>query len=129
MSNEDEARPSGSEPSAAKSGAKLIAAERTRQVEVEGWTAEHDAEHDPEELARAAACYALPTWWRDPIKATEPQCPPTLWPGEARYCKPAKCPSRLDRVRDLVKAGALIAAAIDAIQRSESAASGKGDAA
>jgi hypothetical protein len=127
MTNEPLGSPDGSEPSAAKTGVELIAAERARQVEVEGWTAEHDAEHDPEDLARAAACYALPTWWRDPIRAAEPQCPPQLWPWEARYWKPAKRPSKLDRVRDLVKAGALIAAAIDSIQRSEAAAFGRGE--
>lgn len=32
--------------------------ERRRQVEVEGWTPEHDDEHEPGVLAEAAACYA-----------------------------------------------------------------------
>lgn len=27
-------------------GVELIVAERKRQIEIEGWTAEHDAEHD-----------------------------------------------------------------------------------
>lgn len=36
-----------------------IAAERQRQIEVEGWTPNHDDEHDRGEMANAAACYAL----------------------------------------------------------------------
>ena len=36
-----------------------VAAERKRQIEVEGWTAEHDDRHTPGELAQAGACYAL----------------------------------------------------------------------
>jgi len=36
-----------------------LLAERLRQVNQEGWTIEHDNEHDCEELAQAAACYAL----------------------------------------------------------------------
>ena len=39
-------------------GAEMIAAERRRQVEKEGWTAEHDSGHPSGELAMAAACYA-----------------------------------------------------------------------
>ena len=37
-----------------------IAAERRRQIEVEGFTAEHDDEHSLGEMALAAALYALP---------------------------------------------------------------------
>lgn len=36
-----------------------IAAERKRQVEVEGWTSIHDDGHGKGEMAAAAACYAL----------------------------------------------------------------------
>lgn len=32
-----------------------IAAERRRQIEAEGWTPEHDDQHDEAEMARAAA--------------------------------------------------------------------------
>lgn len=42
-----------------KSGIELIAEERNRQIEKEGWTKEHDIkEHDGGALALAAACYA-----------------------------------------------------------------------
>ena len=39
-------------------GAELIAQERQRQIEKEGWTAEHDSKFDGH-LAIAAACYAV----------------------------------------------------------------------
>lgn len=35
-----------------------IAAERTRQISKEGWTPEHDDEHNKGQMARAAAAYA-----------------------------------------------------------------------
>lgn len=41
-------------------GVELIAEERKRQIEAEGWTPQHDAQHKADELAIAAACYALP---------------------------------------------------------------------
>jgi len=36
-----------------------IASERQRQIVGEGWTEEHDDQHDENELERAAAAYAL----------------------------------------------------------------------
>lgn len=87
-------------------GAELIAAERQRQVTEEGWTPEHDAEHLGDTLALAAACYALPESNRGNWVRYD------LWPWEERYWKP----SPEDRVRELVKAGALIAAAIDRLR-------------
>lgn len=41
-------------------GAELIAAERQRQIEREGWTPSHDDQHIHGELAAVAACYATP---------------------------------------------------------------------
>jgi len=81
----------------------LIAAERQRQVDEEGWTPEHDDQHDREELALAAARYALPARHRGVI----------AWPWEMSSWRPTP----RDRVRELVKAGALIAAAIDRLLR------------
>jgi len=75
-------------------GVDLIAAERKRQVEVEGWNPRHDLrEHCSGELAQAAACYATgrSEWW--------PWCDEDYKPK--------------DRLSDLVRAGALIAAEID----------------
>lgn len=87
-------------------GAELIAAERARQITEEGWTPEHDAEHAGESLAIAACCYALPPTMRRYVDST-----PRLWPWEARHWKPTE-----NRVRELAKAGALIAAEIDRMQ-------------
>jgi hypothetical protein len=107
-----------------KSGVELIAAERARQVEVEGWTPEHDAKHAGESLAMAACCYVLPTSMRkyqrrailEPFQAPDrgdrTRAVPVLWPWHPNHWKPTE-----DRVRDLVKAGALIAAEIDRLQR------------
>lgn len=93
-----------------KTGIELIAEERKRQIEAEGFTKEHDAEHTNESLALAAVCYAIPsvqrTYAYDPIlKARAPQ----FWPWDIKYWKP----SPEDRIKELVKAGALIAAEID----------------
>ena len=80
-----------------------VAAERRRQVDAKGWTPEHDDEHVAGELATAGASYALVavgygllalrTWpWPAGLKPTTPR-------------------------RDLVKAGALILAEIERLDR------------
>ncbi len=84
----------------AKTGMDLIKAERIRQVQEEGWTREHDAGQNWEEIGKAGAAYALSAGaYRDIAVA--------LWPWQAHYWKPK------NPLRDLVRAGALIAAAID----------------
>lgn len=40
-------------------GIERIAKERQRQIEEEGWTAEHDEQHTHGELAAVAALYAI----------------------------------------------------------------------
>ena len=68
--------------SESKTGAELIAAERQRQVEQEGWTPEHDDEHADGALAQAAGCYALqascPDFVRDHNRAE--RTVPAPWP-------------------------------------------------
>lgn len=91
-------------------GDALIAAERRRQVEQEGYTAEHDASH-AKDLALAASCYAAPTDRRALYYMPEGTIPAD-WPWAREDWKPTPD----DRVRELIKAGALCAAAIDAIQ-------------
>jgi hypothetical protein len=93
----------GPEGEGAATGVDLIAAERRRQVEAKGWTPEHDAEHTNDQLARAAACYAMPAMYRAYI---DPMCPAD-WPWHRGHWKPG------NRLRELAKAGALIAAEID----------------
>lgn len=85
-------------------GIDLIKAERERQMSVEGWTEKHDDEHVNNELALAAACYAVPDVF------SQGYWPPT-W--DLSWYKSTT------RIRDLVKAGALIAAEIDRLQRIE----------
>lgn len=89
-------------------GVELIAAERARQLADEGWTAEHDKVHSEGEIAFAAAAYAIPEECRD-YDIRNGEGVPFPWPWDAEWWKP----SPDDRVRELAKAGALIAAEID----------------
>lgn len=96
-----------------KTGIELIAEERQRQIEKEGWTAEHDAEHTNEALAMAAVCYALPSTLRHySYNPLIKENVPDFWPWDAKWWKP----SPDDRVKELIKAGALISAEIDRLQ-------------
>lgn len=107
----------------AKTGIELIAEERQRQVNVEGWTAEHDAKNVNDEMARAAAVYALPWPLRNHRLSIDGGMP-YHWPiytWAAEWFKPAKKNSLKgpDRIRELVKAGALIAAEIDRLNNQQ----------
>jgi hypothetical protein len=118
-------------------GTELIAAERERQVTDEHWSPGHDDGHDHHELALAAACYAAPDEvyvghiWEGGAKLK------SAWPWEREADKrhpdvrtwyPETLATALTnrgrlrrlRIRELVKAGALIAAEIDRLQRLES---------
>lgn len=94
------------------SGVELIAAERLRQITAEGYDWAHDDEHDEGELALAAAAYAMTS-----IGEVEDRGNGEVWwPWRSRHdaadgFKPTY------GVRDLVRAGALIAAEIDRLQR------------
>lgn len=112
-----------------KNGSELITEERQRQIEKEGWTSEHDDEHEGGELAYAAICYAAPVpiftkevnggdikfidpWpWFDTVEVTRyddgltTQVP--AWDKRKKHSK----------LRKLVIAGALIAAEIDRLHR------------
>lgn len=86
-----------------KTGIDLISEERLRQQKVEGWTSEHDDEHQEGELLDAAVFYAGYHTVLGDITG--------LWPWDDSCFKP------VDKIRDLVKAGALIAAEIDRLKR------------
>lgn len=112
------------------SGVDLIAAERRRQISEEGRTSEHDDGHDDGSLAHAAACYAMPErlYVERRVAAGVQFLDPWPWSpyGDKRKRQsnypnaiPTEGPERLDL---LVKAGALIAAEIDRLER----AKGKG---
>jgi hypothetical protein len=89
-------------------GAELIAAERLRQIVEEKWSARHDAEHRRGELSKAAVHYANVASTQAAFGITGNFLVPGNWPWDAKWWKPSK-----DPVRNLVKAGALIAAEID----------------
>jgi hypothetical protein len=101
-----------------------VCLERRRQQLVEGWTAEHDdSEHDSGELAAAACAYALAAADAlHPLSQGDgdftPDNPPSMWPFEWQFFKPAS-PRRM-----LEKAGALILAEIERLDR---AARGEND--
>lgn len=92
-----------------KEGIQLIAEERQRQREIEQYTSQHDLQHNDGELANAAACYAMTDDNRfignDDVFAY-------LWPFDIKCWKP----SPENRIKELIKAGALIAAEIDRLQ-------------
>lgn len=96
-------------------GVQAIAAERARQIKLEGWASVHDDVHVRGEIAGAAACYLLHGLdvgrvdLKDRVRALVIE----LWPWAADWWKPK------DRRRDLVRAGALIAAEIDRLDRLE----------
>lgn len=94
-----------------KTGIELIAEERERQIHQEGWGASHDSEHTGEELATAGALYAMPAKFRQLDNSFVGV--PIRWPWQRIWWKP----SPENRVKELVKAGALIAAEIDRIQK------------
>lgn len=86
--------------------ARDMLAERRRQVEAEGWTPEHDDQYQHGAIALAAACYAANAGgiaWADPL--------PSFWPWMHNWWKPTT------PRRDLVKAGALILAELERLDR------------
>lgn len=94
-----------------KTGAELIAEERQRQIEVKNW--QNDDSYVNEELVMAGVSYALAERHRD----FNPRSviPPVGWPWMNEVWKPTP----KNRIKELAKAGALIAAEIDRLQRIE----------
>lgn len=93
--------------------AQDVLTERQRQVTAEGWTPEHDDGHGAGELALAASCYAAisSTKLNGVPSLYEDDYPPPNWPWHSEWWKPA------DARRMLVKAGALILAEIERLDR------------
>lgn len=96
-----------------------VIAERRRQIEVEGWTPEHDDEHDSGELADVAACYALSVYSDRSDAGPSGDIPP-YWPKslDESWWNPK------DKRRNLVRAAALLIAEIERLDR---AAMAKGE--
>ena len=96
--------------------ARDVLAERSRQQSVEGWTTEHDDKHDAGELAKAASVYAkvaADLAWAEPegvlAEAWDFSIP---WPWDETTFKPSE-----DARKNLVRAGALILAEIERLDR------------
>lgn len=91
-----------------------LAGERHRQIAEEGFDTEHDDAHANGEIARAAACYAASAALDDDRapSAYFEEVLEWLWPWSVQWWKPK------DRRRDLVRAGALIVAEIERLDRS-----------
>lgn len=105
-------------PSLTAEGA--IAAERRRQIEVEGWTPEHDDEHDDGQLLRAGMIYLhwgteLGAPWDAGAGA------PMTWPWAPEWFKPK------DRRANLIRAGALFLAERQRLQRASNSYHGHVD--
>lgn len=102
-----------------KTGIELIAGERLRQIHMEGYDAANDDQFTEQELAKAAAAYALPDVekcliLKGPIYGTHGTALANLlWPFEGMM-------KNGPRLNELIKAGALIAAEIDRLLRAAS---------
>lgn len=96
-------------------GIELIKLERERQINSENFSEERDMEYIKEELAYAAVCYAIPHENRyafiygDVISYTWPK----TW--GLNWWKPTPD----DMIKELTKAGALIAAEIDRLLKTQ----------
>ena len=89
-----------------------VIAERQRHQSAEGWTPEHDDQYSKSQLLWASSCYVL--------NAIHPfNRIPFDWPWTPEWWKPT------NPRRDLVKAGALILAELERIDRA--AGIGKGE--
>jgi len=97
--------------------ARDVLAERRRQVEDEQWTPEHDDRYRHRQLAMAAACYAAAVPVHDVLDGSdgriERRAPAVsrAWPWAKAWWKPGTAR------QNLVKAGALILAEIERLDR------------
>lgn len=108
-----------------KTGIELISEERQRQIEKEGWSPEHDDQHSAGELLQAAVAYADcdPTMKKFKqkfvLEDTFPRGVEFRDPYPETWSKQWDKRKKHSRLRRLAIAGALIAAEIDRVQRSE----------
>lgn len=108
-----------------QSGAAAITRERLRQITEEGWTPDHDDDqHRRGELLSAGITYAIYAWWQvdEHCGWTEEMALEIAlenwWPFCVTWWKPEPGRGNYGGARrNLAKAGALIAAEIDRIDR------------
>ena len=86
-----------------------VLAERIRQIEVKGYSPERDDAHTFGEFADAAGCYALAAARQ--VRGEVGTSPALHWPWARYHWNPSTTR------RNLVKAGALILAEIDRLDR------------
>ena len=84
-----------------------VVAERARQFLVDGWTSQHDDKYPDFKLSQAAACYAS----QGVLSYPNAGDPPPAWPWAREWWKPK------DYRSNLVRAGALILAEIERLDR------------
>lgn len=96
--------PLDSESRTVTAAAADVLAERQRQMTAEGWTPEGDDRYTYAELSIAAQCYAAHS-------GVMGAGVPVQWPWDDEWWKPS------DRRRNLIKAGALILAEIERLDR------------
>lgn len=96
--------------------AEDVLAERLRQISAEGRSLKDDDAYVTGDLAHAAACYAT----TGASEFNQPRILAAMWPWARSWWKPTT------RRRDLVKAGALILAEIERLDRAEARAQGQG---
>ncbi|SER94780.1 hypothetical protein SAMN04244573_04632 [Azotobacter beijerinckii] len=101
----------GEEQAELTTAARDVLAERRRQIEVEGFSPEHDRQYDLGELPAAAACYAL--FAQRQMLGLRKSEPDHAWPWNLGCWKPGDARSAL------VKAGALILAEIERLDHQE----------
>lgn len=87
-------------------GVQRIVKERKRQIEEKGYTLEHDKEYQCEELLLLAACYALKNYTFAEFEKEIEKELRAYWGSDYQ-------PKYKNIIRDLERAGALIAAQID----------------
>lgn len=91
-----------------------ITEERARQIAVKGWTPERDDKLREGELSGAASAYAWASYCQQGPGYFDAETPPVMWPWEAgEFWKPST------PRRNLVKAGALIVAELERLDRAE----------
>ncbi len=91
-------------------GIDLITEERDRQIYLERHTQKNDANLVNAELALAACAYALPI-----VDGISENDRIQTWPFDKKSFKPDLHKTKEGRIKELTKAGALIAAEIDRI--------------